>query len=141
MGLLLAGLASVAVLLGRSIGGPLVVRRAPPWVCGVALEPGMQYSAAALAKPIRIIFRVLLRPYRAVEREHAASPHFVSGIRFEAGLSPLYDRPLYRHAVRLCLGAAREVRILQNGSLRSYLAYMLVTLVAALLLARPGGWP
>ena len=38
------------------------------------------------------------------------------------------------------LAAAREVRVLQNGSLRSYLAYMLVTLIVALLLARPGGW-
>ena len=110
------------------------------WVCGVGLEPRMQYSAAALAKPIRIIFRMLLRPHREVEREYATSPHFVSGIRFAAGLDPLYDRPLYRRAVRASLGAARRVRILQNGSLRSYLAYMLVTLVVALLLARPGGW-
>jgi hydrogenase-4 component B len=139
--LLLVALGSLTVLLGRWIGGRLVVRRAPPWVCGVALEPRMQYSAAALAKPIRIIFRALLRPSREVEREHAASPHFVSGIRFAAGHSPLYDQTLYRYAVGLGLRAAREVRVLQNGSLRAYLAYMLVTLVVALLLARPGGWP
>ena len=125
----------VALLGGRRWSG-----LRPPWVCGIVLEPGMQYSAAALAKPIRIIFRALLRPYREIEQEHAASPHFVSGIRFEAGLNPLYDQPLYRHAIGLSLRAAHEVRVLQSGSLRSYLAYMLVTLVVALLLARPGGW-
>lgn len=134
-------LAGLALALGRALGGgKTVVRVAPPWVCGMALEPRMQYTAAALAKPIRIIFRALLRPSRTVEREHAASPHFVSGIRFEAGHSPLYDQRLFGFALRLSLVAAREVRVLQNGSLRSYLAYMLVTLIVALLLARPGGW-
>ena len=137
---LLVGLASLAFLLGRSLGGPEVVRAAPPWVCGVALEPRMQYTASALAETIKIIFRFVLRPRRAVERERVVSPHFVSGVRFESHVEPLYDHLIYRHAIWLFVRAAREVRILQNGSLRSYLAYMLVTLVVALLLARPGGW-
>jgi hydrogenase-4 component B len=129
------------VMVGRLLGGPLVVRIAPPWVCGIALEPRMQYSAAALAKPIRIIFRALLRPHREVERELAAAPSFVPGLRFEAGLQPVYEHRLLRSPLGLVLIAARQVRAFQNGSLRTYLAYMLVTLVVALLLARPGGAP
>jgi len=117
------------------------VRIAPPWVCGIALEPRMQYSAAALAKPIRIIFSALLRPHREVEREVAAAPSFVPGIGFEASLQPVYEHRLLRAPVGLVMIAARQVRTLQNGSLRTYLAYMFVTLVVALLLARPGGAP
>jgi hydrogenase-4 component B len=133
-------LASLVLLLGRVIGDRQVVRIAPPWVCGVALEPRMQYTATALGETIKIIFRFVLRPHREVEREHAASPYFVSGVRFESHVEPAYDRLIYRRAIGLFVRAAREVRILQNGSLRSYLAYTLVTLVVALLLARPGGW-
>jgi hydrogenase-4 component B len=101
----------------------------------------MQYSAAALAKPVRIIFRALLRPYRAVEREQSAAPSFVVGVRFDAGLQPVYEHRLLRAPVGLVLSASRQIRALQNGSLRTYLAYMFVTLVVALLLARPGGAP
>jgi len=100
------------------------------------LEPQMQYSAAALAKPIRIIFSALLRPYRQVEREHAASPHLVSGISWEAGLEPVFELHLYQRTAGLLMRAAHTVRVLQNGSLRLYLAYMFATLIVALLLAR-----
>jgi hydrogenase-4 component B len=134
-------LAGLAVLAGRALGGPQTVRIAPPWVCGIALEPRMQYSAAALAKPIRIIFSALLRPHREVERELAAEPSFVPRIGFEAGLQPIYEHRLLRAPVGLVMIAARQIRSVQNGSLRTYLAYMFVTLVVALLLARPGGAP
>jgi hydrogenase-4 component B len=134
--LTLAALGGLAWLLGRLIGGPVGVRVAPTWVCGVALEPRMQYTAAAFSKPIRIIFRFLLRPYREVEREYAASAHFVSGVRFESGARPVYEPPLYHQAVALLLRGAHGVRVLQNGSLRLYLAYMFATLVVALVLTR-----
>jgi hydrogenase-4 component B len=134
--LVLAALGGLAWLLGRLIGGPVGVRVVPPWVCGGVLEPQMQYSAAALAKPVRIIFSALLRPYRQIEREHAASPHHVSGVRFEAGLEPVYEQHLYQRVIGLLLRGAHVVRVLQNGSLRVYLTYMFATLVVALLLAR-----
>jgi hydrogenase-4 component B len=134
--LVLAVLGGLAWLLGRLIGGRVGVRVVPPWVCGGVLEPQMQYSAAALAKPVRIIFSAVLRPYRQVEREHAASPHHVSGVRFEAGLEPVYEQHLYQRVVSLLLRGAHVVRVLQNGSLRLYLTYMFATIVVALLLAR-----
>jgi hypothetical protein len=65
----------------------------------------------------------------------------VPGVRFEAGLQPVYEHRLLRAPVGLLMMAAGQVRALQNGSLRTYLAYMFVTLVVALLLARPGGMP
>ena len=89
---------------GACSAGPSAVRVAPTWVCGVALEPWMQYTAAALAKPIRIIFSALLRPYREVEREHAA----VAALRLRAsasrpGLQPVYEPYLYERTVSLLM--------------------------------------
>jgi len=134
---LLAALFGLALLLGRSIGGPRRSRVAPPWGCGIQLEPSMQYSAAALAKPIRIIFRTLLRPHREIERQHdAEAAYFVSGVRYEAGIHPVYEHFLYAPAVRTLLALAQRIRALQNGSLRSYLGYLCATLVVVLLLTR-----
>ena len=134
---LLAALFGLALLLGRLMGGPGRSRVAAPWCCGIHLEPSMQYSATALAKPIRIIFRGLVRPYREVERQHQpGAAYFVSGVRYEAGIRPVYEHYLYAPAVRTLLSLAQQIRALQNGSLRTYLAYISATLVVVLLLTR-----
>ena len=133
----LAALAGLALLLGRAIGGPGRSRVSAPWVCGISAEPSMQYSASALAKPIRIIFSRIVRPYREVEREHRPdTPYFVTSVRYEAGIHPIYERYLYTPALRTIMAAAQQIRAVQNGSLRTYLAYICATLVVVLLLTR-----
>lgn len=125
-----------AVLLPRLLAGPVRSRVAPPWACGIRLEAGMQYTSTALAKPIRLIFQALVRPYREVEREYSQAPFFVSSVRYEGGVRPVYEHYLYGPAVKMLLGTAQRVRLLQNGSLRTYLAYMFAALVVGLLVAR-----
>jgi hydrogenase-4 component B len=138
----LAGLVALGLLtwlLGRALGGgPLRTRKAPPWVCGIAMEPGMQYSASALAKPIRVIFSVLVRPYREIVREYSAGGdrYFVSSVHYEAGVHPVYERHLYRPLLSVLLRSAGWIRGIQSGSLRAYLAYMIATLIVVLLLTR-----
>jgi hydrogenase-4 component B len=97
----------------------------------------MQYSSVALAKPIRIIFRALVQPYRQIERVPAAGQdYFVARVRYEAGLHPIYERFIYGPVVRGMLRLAHHARALQTGSVRVYLAYMFGTLVVVLLLTR-----
>lgn len=127
-------LSLLPVLLGRLIGGPSRARIAPTWVCGVALEPSMQYSSTALVKPIRIIFRALIRPYREIELHHAIAPYFVSGVRYQAGVVETYERLVYRPVFAAVVGLAKAIRRLQNGSVRTYLAYICAALVVVLLL-------
>ncbi|MEZ4568735.1 MAG: hypothetical protein R2849_00065 [Thermomicrobiales bacterium] len=43
--------------VARLLTGAGRSRLSPTWVCGVGLEPRMQYSATAFAKPIRLIFK------------------------------------------------------------------------------------
>jgi hydrogenase-4 component B len=133
----LVALGGIGLLWGRLCGGPGRTRVAPPWSCGIVLEPSMQYSSMALAKPIRIIFRALVRAYREVEREPVAGqPYFVARVRYEAGLHPVYERYVYGPVVRGLLGLAQRIRVLQTGSVRMYLAYIFATLVVVLLLSR-----
>ena len=98
----------------------------------------MQYSAAALAKPVRIIFGWLVRPYREVEREHRTGHRPTSSRR--CATRPASTRSTsaicYAPAVRSLLALAQQIRALQNGSLRTYLAYICATLVVVLLLTR-----
>jgi hydrogenase-4 component B len=138
LGLLCALLAfgCLGLLIARLLGGPARSRIAPPWVCGIALEPAMQYGATALAKPVRIIFRALIRPYRQVQREHALSPYIVTAVHYEAGILPVYERYLYVPVASALMLLAHHVRRFQSGSLRLYLGYMFVTVVVVLLLAR-----
>jgi hydrogenase-4 component B len=134
---LLVALGALGWLIPRLLGGPGHSRIAPPWSCGIVLEPSMQYSSMALAKPIRIIFRALVRPYRQIDCEPAAErTYFVARVRYEAGLHPVYERYIYEPFVHGLLALAHRVRVLQTGSVRLYLAYIFGTLVVVLLLAR-----
>jgi len=131
-----AAFAVLALLVVRLIFGPVRERVSAPWVCGVLLEPRMQYSASALAKPVRIIFQGLLRPYRISERRHTHGAYFVTEVHYEGGLRPVYEAYLYRPVVSSLVRLASRVRRVQSGSLRLYLSYIFATLVVVLLLTR-----
>lgn len=137
--LVIAGLVvvgSLPWLLARLLTGPGRERVAPTWVCGIRLEPRMQYTATGFAKPIRLIFQAVIRPQRNVELEQPVSRFFVQAVRYEEGVQPIYERQLYQRAVGLLLYGSRRVRALQSGSTRAYLAYLFVTLLAVLILTR-----
>lgn len=137
-----AGLLIVGVLpwlVARLIGGRGRSRVSPPWVCGVPLEPRMQYSATGFAKPIRLIFQAVIRPQRVVEVERPVSDYFVSSVRYEESVHPIYERHLYQRGVSALIGASRRVRTLQSGSIRAYITYVFATLLLVLVLTRLAG--
>jgi hydrogenase-4 component B len=133
---LVVALAGGAILLARLLGGRASERIAPPWVCGVALEPQMQYTATALTKALRIIFRALVRPYRQTDPEYIQPPYFIKAVRYQGHLAPVYERYLYRPVVQVLMAGAKRLGALQNGQLRTYLAYLFATLVVVLLIVR-----
>jgi hydrogenase-4 component B len=95
----------------------------------------MQYGSTAFAKPIRLFFRAILQPENSVEYGYAQPPYFVNRIRYEASIRPLIEQHLYGSATRTLLRVANAMRLLQSGSMRLYLAYVLATLIVVLLLA------
>jgi hydrogenase-4 component B len=134
LGALLA-FGGLALLVGRLLG-PTLVRRGPTWACGFALDASMQYGATAFAKPIRLFFRSLLRPERAVNAEYGLSPYVPIRLSYQAGIRPVFERLLYRPLLAGLLGTAGRARAIQSGSLRLYLGYIFATLVVLLVLAR-----
>ena len=131
---LLVGAGALGLILRRSMGREARVRRAPTWVCGIDLQPHMEYTPTSFAEPIRVIFAWAVHPFRHTEVEYApgAQNYFVHAVRYHAGVHPPIERVLYRRGLTLLLGAAHRVRRLQAGSLRLYLAYMLAALAALL---------
>ena len=123
-------------IVARLGNGPARERVAPPWVCGNSIEPGMQYTATAFAKPLRLIFQFMIRPERKITIDRPDSPYVVKGVRYEETVHPVYDRFLYNNLTRGLFGLSRRIRPLQSGSIRSYLGYVLITLVVVILLAR-----
>jgi hydrogenase-4 component B len=107
----------------------------PTWDCGLpGLTPKMQYSATGFSKPLRMIFRGLFRPHRAVQTEFEFSRYFATTIRFESHIEETFEQRVYRPLLRKILRASRRMRALQAGSLQAYLIYIFITLLVLLLI-------
>jgi hydrogenase-4 component B len=128
-------------LLGAVSVGAWKRRRFPArvdktWNCGIALTPRMQYSAGSFAQPIKRMFSAIVWPDRAVRVEYAHAPYFVSTIDYEASLKPIFNRYIYVPVHAVFLRFLLVLRLLQNGSIHAYLAYVFVALVATLVAVR-----
>jgi hydrogenase-4 component B len=137
IGLGLLVVAPLPWLLLRLLAGPAGRRVGEPWVCGIALSPRMQYTSAAFAKPIRLIFRAIIQPVRTVATTYRApGSYFLQTMSYRGDTRPIVERYLYATVHQGVIALARATRIIQNGSTRIYLTYIFVTLVVLLLLAR-----
>jgi len=84
-----------------------------------------------------MIFRAVYRPRRQVDALAEVSPYFPHEVRYRAEIEPTFERYIYAPLVRLVLRSASGMRVLQAGSLHTYLAYVLV--LAVILLIWLGG--
>ena len=134
LGLVVVGILPWAV--ARGLFGKVGRRIAPPWVCGFRIETGMQYTATAFSKPLRLMFQFVIRPDRTVVIDHPDSPYFVTGVHYDETVRPIYERYIYDNLVRGLFGFSRLIRPMQGGSIRAYLGYVLVTLILVIVLAR-----
>ncbi len=128
-------LAPIPFVLARLLG-PVRTRVVPTWACGIVLHPVHQYTSVAFAKPIRLMFRDIVRPVREIEIVRAAGSPFVSAITYSSTIAPVFERYLYQSVMDRLVVLAHVARRLQNGSLQTYLAYLFVALVIALLVSR-----
>jgi hydrogenase-4 component B len=131
----LAGLA-VAFLGAVRLLGPVRSRRAPTWASGGLLHPNNQYSALAFAKPLRLMFRDIVRPVREIEIVHHGESRFVASVHYRSRIAPVFERYLYGAVTGALVSASHVIRRAQNGSLQTYLAYVFVALIVGLVLAQ-----
>ena len=136
--LLLLGLLALLAygLLRTAARGRLPWRRGMTWTCGITPDVTMQYSAAGFTKPILLMFRGLLRPVRTLAVDPSPHPLFPGRVHYQSEVRAVFELYLYRPVTRSVLAAADRLRRLQTGSLHTYLAYLLITVVILIVLAR-----
>jgi hydrogenase-4 component B len=127
---------SALALAAPRLLGPIRTRVVETWACGVQLHVINQYTSVAFAKPIRLMFRDIVRPVREVGVVHRAGTRFVASVHYHAYIAPVFERYVYSALTSRLVAGAHLVRRLQNGSLQTYLAYVFVALLVALVLAR-----
>jgi hydrogenase-4 component B len=123
-------------LLARLLAGPVRSRRGETWACGNTLLPINEYSATGFAKPIRLMFAGVIRPWRSVDHVYQKGTRFVASIRYQAAVTPVFEQYVYRRLSDRIVQGAHLVRRLQNGSIQTYLAYLFVALLIVLAVAR-----
>ena len=132
--LILGGL--LGLLLAFLFGGRLMTRSYKTWGCGINLSPRMEYTATGFVQPIKRVFSTIYQPTIKLETEFLEeSRYFAKQRRFEFHIEPVFEKYLYDPVVKVFVGIADRLRILQAGSLHLYLTYIFVTLVVLLLFA------
>jgi len=132
----LASALAVPVLIylaGRPRAGSV---RVPVWDGGiVSFRPRMQYSAMTFSAPTRVTFDALYRPSVSVTRPSDDDPAGRSGpVHYEAQVTPVFQRYLYRPLVRGLECLADLVRPIQSGDVNLYLLYVFAVILLAYLL-------
>ncbi len=95
------------------------------WGCGGGLDARMQYSSEGFSQPIVRVFHPI---YRDISEK--------KGDRYSTSFVEPFVKYIYRPFGALISYASARITRLQTGNIQSYLAYILVTLVAALLAVR-----
>lgn len=136
----------LAVFLACALAVPLLIYLAgrprarsvqvPVWDGGiVSFKPRMQYSAMTFSAPTRVTFDALYRPSVSVSRPSDDDPAGRSGpVHYEAQVTPVFWRYLYRPAVRALEWLADLVRPVQSGDVNLYLLYVFAVILLAYLL-------
>jgi len=108
----------------------------PVWDGGIVrFRPRMQYSAMTFSAPTRVTFDALYRPTVSVLRASDDDPAGRSGpVHYDAQVTPVFERYLYRPVVRAVEWLADAVRPMQSGDVNLYLLYVFAVILLAYLL-------
>ena len=108
-------------------------RLAPTWTCGMLPTSRFDYTATAFAKPLRLIFATVYRPRRAIAKETEPSPYVIRRLGYTGEVVDLAETMLYTRLKRWVTATAQSIRAYSTERIHDYIAFVLVTLVIALL--------
>ncbi len=92
------------------------------------------YTGTGFAKPLRLIFAALYRPRREIVKETGPSPYVIRRLGYQGEVVDLAETVLYARVKHWVAGTAEQIRTYSTGRIHGYIAFVLVTLVACLLL-------
>lgn len=127
IGLVLFGLCYLSVM------GNTLVQSDVTWNCGTYPTARQQYSATGFSKPLRRAFDFILKPRREkvyLEKEH---DYFGRIIRFNLFVPDRFTDRLYHPVEHFMVRASSTLLMIQQGSVRLYIAYTMIAMVIVLL--------
>jgi hydrogenase-4 component B len=110
------------------------LRREPTWTCGMAPSARFDYSATAFAKPLRLIFAMLYRPRRRIDKQAPRSPYVVERIQYHGEVVDVTEMAVYQRFQAAVTRTAGAIRARSTGRIHGYIGFVLVTLLVVLLL-------
>jgi hydrogenase-4 component B len=134
---------AVAVLLAAFIALVWLVRSwprragrrlAPTWTCGMAPSSRFDFTATAFAKSLRLIFAMLYRPHRRIERETAENPYVVTRLHYRGDIVDVAEMNLYQRLQDLVTSLSRAIRDRSTGRIHGYIGFVLGALLVVLIL-------
>jgi len=109
------------------------IARRTVWDGGIRrLLPEMTYTATGFSNPVRVIFQAIFRPTIVEDTRATVAEHFRTAIVHDTGTVHVVDRLVLRPARDLMLATARLLARMHHGRLNAYVAYALLSLLAAL---------
>ena len=102
------------------------------WNCGTYPTQRQQYSATGFSKPVRRAFDYLLKPKRQVtymRKEHA---YFGRQLSYKLEIPDMITEKLYQPLQKHFVSISNFLRRLQQGSVRLYVAYVMVAMMLVL---------
>ena len=113
------------------------VSRKEVWAGGIrSLVPEMTYTASGFSNPVSVIFQGILHPTQTKETREEIAEHFRTAIRIEKPSIHLMDywiiTPFSQGLKFISMGLGK----MHTGKLNAYAAYIFITLLILLFLAR-----
>ncbi|NWJ46371.1 MAG: hydrogenase 4 subunit B [Chloroflexi bacterium] len=106
------------------------------WACGIELKPTMGYNSISFVSPLRRVFQLVLQPFREIKVTYIVEPYFVEKIEYRSGINSLLQSDVVKLIRKGFSVVTTQIKTIQNGSIRLYLSYILITLVILLIFAR-----
>jgi hydrogenase-4 component B len=127
--LALLTLIPIALARGKITKMPSKLSTVPVWACGYrTARPRSNYTSLAMAKPLRMMFSTILLPARRLTRTNAVdAPR--THLRLESTPTYPIERYVYTPIVVTLMAFADKLRVIQKGSVRIYISYILVVLI------------
>lgn len=122
-------------VVAYALAAQRTIRSVPTWTCGSKVTATGQYTATAFSKPLRTIFGFILKPERQLRIDGGQPRWFPTRIQYRTQSRYLIDE-VARRIAAITMRFARGSRAVQSGSLRLYIAYALVAVVIAVMVAR-----
>lgn len=111
--------------------------RKPVWAGGLRpLLPELTYTATGFSNPVRVTFDAIFHPSEAEDSSEMVAQHFRMAIRRLVDEVHVLDRIFYRPVRLAAAKVAACLARIHHGRLNAYVAYVLLTLLAVLLLGR-----